>query len=171
MAANPFSSVTTKHNFVNPCCVFIIMTLLFIFVVLLFSSHLLLWFLLLCGVRCMFDFVSAFSLWFVLLPEWCVFIVVFLLVLFYLLVVSCEASDFHISGVCVSCLRVCCVSYTADFSHHTVSNMCTMLYFRFDISLFKVFAALFLSCIVRVCVCLWNVYGWVFGFYDFWFCV
>ena len=36
-------------------------------------------------------------------------------------------------------VRVFRFSYSVDLSHHTISNtgMCTMLYFRFDISLFK----------------------------------
>ena len=65
--------------------------------------------------------------------------------------------------LCMCFLLVCvCVfrfSYTADVSHHTISNMCTMLYFRFDICLFKMFAyVVFVFSCIYVFLCVLGCY-------------
>ena len=49
-------------------------------------------------------------------------------------------------------------------SMHTISNMCTMLYFRFDICLFKTFTYVFL-CVSFSCI---SLFVFVFGCYVAW---
>ena len=59
------------------------------------------------------------------------------------------------------CFPICFLSVLCM---HTISNMCTMLYFRFDICLFKTFTYVFL-CVSFSCI---SLFVFVFGCYVAW---
>ena len=75
----------------------------------------------------------------------------------------CHRATLHISTcfvyVCLSHVRVFCCPYTADLSHHTISIMCTMLYFRFDMCLFQTFLHIVCLHVLYVFLCVLGCYA------------
>ena len=145
MAANPFSSVTTKHNLANTDFIssssFIIVVCVLVVVCVCIICF--------CLVFCnCYVFIVTFRVDFFLCYH--VKSLMFLCCVYVFLALVC---------VCV-----CFIApfYNTDFLHDTISKMFTMLCFRFDVCLFAyvlarmvcVFTCLWLlRCAVTCCVC------------------